>query len=59
MLSLQSLLEIIEELKQQLMDAKCLQMSMELEIRQEVCQEMAQQLVEIEQSLVYVWPNNL
>ncbi|KAI0213937.1 Kinesin-like protein KIF20A [Lamellibrachia satsuma] len=47
----QGYLEIIEELKQQLMDANCNHMSMELQIRQEVCQEMAQQLVEIEQSL--------
>ena len=44
----QELLEIIEQMKQELIDEKKKAMAMEMRIRAEVCDEMAKQIVEIE-----------
>ena len=44
----QKLVSLVESLKTQLIETKKLQMMMEVQIRAEVCQEMSQQLVQIE-----------
>ncbi|CAH1784367.1 unnamed protein product [Owenia fusiformis] len=46
----QKLIELLQSLKNQLVEEKRKNMNLEVEIRNEVCQEMADQLVEIENS---------
>ena len=50
----QELLQIIEELKKELFEKNREIRSMESRIREEVCQEMSQQIVEIEEQYRYV-----